>query len=252
MGESASDFYPAIVAPYVDSDLKAPDRYAIYLNQSGLGLPDRDYYLKPRIRRAARGLYALMPRKLLSLIGWPDPAATAAKVIAFETDDRRRQLGQGQAARPDDPVQSASPAELAALAPGFDWNAYLDGARLGDRDRFIVGQPDAFTRLAATFASTPLDTVKAWMAFRVADQAAPYLSAAVRRRPVRFPRARRSGPGRAERRGGSGHARGRRRRLRRRSGKLFRDAQLGGRPALRGALFPGRDQGRGSRRWSAT
>ena len=48
-------------------------------------------------------------------------------------------------------------------------------AKLGDRDRLIVGQPDAFTRLAATYGATPLDTLKAWMAFRVADAAAPYL-----------------------------------------------------------------------------
>src|SRR6185436_2353185 len=69
-----------------------------------------------------------------------------------------------------------TPTQLVALAPGVDWNAYLAAAKLGGRGRLIVGQPDAFTRLAATFGAAPLDTLKAWMAFRVADQAAPYLS----------------------------------------------------------------------------
>ena len=176
MGEAAYDFYPAIVAPYVDSDLKAPDRYAIYLNQSGLGLPDRDYYLKPEFA-PQREAYAAYAAKLLSLLAWPDPAATAAKIVAFESTIAEDSWDKAKLRDPTIQYNPHSRAELAALAPGFDWNAYLAGARLGDHDRFIVGQPDAFTRLAATFGAAPLDTLKAWMAFHVADQAAPYLAA---------------------------------------------------------------------------
>jgi putative endopeptidase len=176
MGEAASDFYPAIVAPYVDSDLKAPDRYAIYLNQSGLGLPDRDYYLKPEFA-PQREAYAAYAAKLLSLLDWPDPAATAARIVAFESTIAEDSWDKAKLRDPTIQYNPHSRAELATLAPGFDWNAYLTGARLGDHDRFIVGQPDAFTRLAATFGAAPLDTLKAWMAFHVADQAAPYLAA---------------------------------------------------------------------------
>ena len=176
MGQGAYDFYPAIVSPYIDSDLKAPDRYAIYLNQSGLGLPDRDYYLKPEFAEQ-RQAYTAYAAKLLSLIGWANPDAAAAQVVAFESKIAENSWDKAKLRDPTIQYNPSSPAELATLAPGFDWNAYLDGAKLGGRDRFIVGQPDAFTRLAATFGSAPLDTVKAWMAFRVADQAAPYLSA---------------------------------------------------------------------------
>ena len=176
MGANAYDFYPSIASPYVDSDLKAPDRYAIYLNQSGLGLPDRDYYLKPEFAEQ-RAAYTAYAGKLLSLIGWANPDATAAQVVAFETKIAEDSWDKAKLRDPTVQYNPHSPAELATLAPGFDWNAFLDGTKVGNRDRFIVGQPDAFTRLAATFASTPLDTVKAWMAFRVADQAAPYLAA---------------------------------------------------------------------------
>ena len=62
--------------------LRRPDRYAIYLNQSGLGLPDRDYYLKPDFAEQ-REAYTAYAAKLLSLIGWADPDATAAQVIAL-------------------------------------------------------------------------------------------------------------------------------------------------------------------------
>jgi putative endopeptidase len=69
-----------------------------------------------------------------------------------------------------------SKAELQALAPQFPWNAYLAGSSIGDRDRFIATTNTALPKIAAVFASAPLDTVKAWMAFHVADNASPYLS----------------------------------------------------------------------------
>ena len=59
MGQSAYGFYPTIVAPYIDSDQKAPDQYAIYLKQSGLGLPDRDYYLKPDFAPQRRPMWPM-------------------------------------------------------------------------------------------------------------------------------------------------------------------------------------------------
>jgi putative endopeptidase len=175
MGQTAYDFYPAIVGYGIDSDLKAPDRYAIYLNQSGLGLPDRDYYLKPDFA-AQRKAYTDYAARLLALLGWSDPAGSAARLVAFETALARDSWDKTKLRDPTIQYNPHAPTELAQLAPGFDWSAFLAAARLGDRDRLIVGQPDAIARLAATFAGTPLDTLKAWMAFRVADQAAPYLS----------------------------------------------------------------------------
>ncbi|MFL6722343.1 MAG: M13 family metallopeptidase [Sphingomonas sp.] len=174
MGRSDYGFFPAIVAPAIDSDLKSPDRYAVYLGQSGLGLPDRDYYLEPSFA-AQRQAYADYATKLLGLIGWPEPAGTAAKIIAFETAIAQDSWDKAKLRDPTTQYNPMSPAELSALAPGLDWHALLASAKVGDRDRLVVGQPDAFTRLAATYAATPLDTLKAWMAFRVADAAAPYL-----------------------------------------------------------------------------
>src|SRR6185295_14427686 len=83
MGQSAYDFYPAIALPFIDSDLKAPERYAVYLNQSGLGLPDRDYYLTEDFA-SQRQAYADYATQLLTLLGWRDPAGAAASAIAFE------------------------------------------------------------------------------------------------------------------------------------------------------------------------
>ena len=176
MGQSAYGFYPALVAPFIDSDQKAPERYAIYLNQAGLGLPDRDYYLKPEFA-AQREAYAAYATQLLTLLGWNDPAGAANRLIAFETEVAQDSWDKAKLRDPTIQYNPHSPAELAILAPGLDWGTYLAAAKLGGHERLIIGQPDAFTRLAATFGNAPLDTLKAWMAFRVADQAAPYLSA---------------------------------------------------------------------------
>ncbi len=174
MGASSYGFFPTIAAPAIDVDLKAPDKYAIYLNQSGLGLPDRDYYLEPQFAEQ-RKAYADYATQLLTLIGWQDPSGAAARAIAFETRLAQDSWDKVKLRDPTTQYNPHSPAELATLAPGVDWKALLSNAKIGDRDRLIVGQPDALTRLAADYAATPLDTLKAWMAFRVADGAAPYL-----------------------------------------------------------------------------
>ena len=174
MGQSSFGFYPAIVGPAIDVDVKSTDRYAVYLNQSGLGMPDRDYYLEAQFA-PQRQAYLDYATKLLTLIGWQDPAGAAPRAMAFETELAKDSWDKAKLRDPTIQYNPNSPAELATLAPGVDWTALLAAAKLGDRDRFIVGQPDAFTRLAATYGATPLDTLKAWMAFRTADAAAPYL-----------------------------------------------------------------------------
>ena len=84
MGGSASDLYSSPFGASIDVDLKNPKIYAISLSQGGLGLPDRDYYLKDSFA-PQREAYRAYAQQLLSLIGWQDPAGTSQKVMAFET-----------------------------------------------------------------------------------------------------------------------------------------------------------------------
>jgi putative endopeptidase len=175
MGASASDLYASPFGASVDVDLKNPNAYAISLSQGGLGLPDRDYYLKDSFA-GQREAYRAYAQQLLSLIGWQDPASTSQKVMAFETAIAQASWTKVQLRDPDTQYNPASKAQLQALAPQFPWSAYLEGASIADRDRFIVTTNTAFPKIAAVIAATPLDTIKAWMAFRLADGAAPYLS----------------------------------------------------------------------------
>ena len=128
-----------------------------------------------------------MPTQLLTCSAGPIRPGPRAGLIAFETRSPRT-AGQGQAARSTIQYNPNSPSELAGLAPGFDWNAYLAGAGLAGTSELIVGQPDAFTRLAATFAATPLETLQGVDGVQGRRQRGALSAAAVRRRALRVPR----------------------------------------------------------------
>ena len=68
-------------------------------------------------------------------------------------------------------------AQLVRAAP-FPWHSFLRGAELASLDRLVVAEVTAIPKIAALYARTPVATLKAWQAFRLADAAAPYLSSA--------------------------------------------------------------------------
>src|SRR3954463_12610516 len=71
MGRQNSDFHGGIFGVFVDVDIKEPKKYAVYLGQAGLGLPDRDYYLKPDFADKKQK-YQAYAAQLLHLLEWPD------------------------------------------------------------------------------------------------------------------------------------------------------------------------------------
>lgn len=174
-GGTQSGFYPSPFGIFIDTDLKDPDRYAVYLGQSGLGLPDRDYYLKAELA-AKKDAYRAYAARLLALAGWPDPDKAADALVAFETRIAEASWTKVQQRDLTTQYNPMTPAALATFAPGFDWAAFLDRAGVGGKPMIVVAEKSAFPRIAAIYAETPVDTLKAWMAFRAADLAAPYLS----------------------------------------------------------------------------
>src|ERR1700694_965234 len=84
MGHSVSGFKRTFFRVSIDADLKDPAHYAIYLQQSGLTLPDRDYYLKPELADKKRQFGDYVER-LLTLSGWPAPHERAAAIVVLET-----------------------------------------------------------------------------------------------------------------------------------------------------------------------
>ncbi|WP_243050538.1 M13 family metallopeptidase [Dyella sp. RRB7] len=175
MGRTNVDFEGALFDLSIDIDLKDTKRYAVYVGQAGLGLPDRDYYLKPAFAKQ-KTAYQAYVTQLLTLSGWPHPEAAARDVVAFETAIAQASWSKVQQRDPVATYNPMSVAELQQLAPGFAWAEYLTSSQLGELKRIVVAEKTAFPKLAALYAHTPVATIQAWQATRIADNAAFYLS----------------------------------------------------------------------------
>jgi putative endopeptidase len=175
MGASQGSFGASIVGggPYADPD--TPTVNVLWLGQGGIGLPDRDYYLNDSFK-PQREAYRAYIARTMKMIGNPDPEKAADAVLAFETEiakvswaiAERRDLG-----KINNPMSSEA---LAAYAPGLDWSAWFAGAEIPAQKRIIVNENTAIRDIAALYGKTPLDTLKLWQEFHVADNAANYLS----------------------------------------------------------------------------
>ncbi|WP_430421042.1 M13 family metallopeptidase [Phenylobacterium sp.] len=168
--------YSTILGVSVNADAKNPTRYAVYAGTSGLGLPDRDYYLQPAFAEK-KAKYEAYVVQLLTMIGWDKPAENAKAVVAFETALAQASWSRIQRRDRDKTYQPKTLAELAELTPGFDWKVFMASAGLpATVDRVIVTSDTAFPKYAQVYADTPLETLKAWQAFQLTNDAAPYLS----------------------------------------------------------------------------
>jgi putative endopeptidase len=157
-------------------DLDDPSVYIADFRQSGLGLPDRDYYLKADERFAkARTAYTDYLTKLFSLAGDTDGAAHAAQVLALETKIATAQWPREQTRDPKLGHNPKTPAELEALAPGFDWNTFEAQSQLPPGKIIVVRQPSYVTALAGLVKSEPLDTWKLYLKARRLDGVANVL-----------------------------------------------------------------------------
>ncbi|QGZ40545.1 putative metalloendopeptidase [Pseudoduganella flava] len=182
---------PALVAhltrigvsvPYsvrVSQDARASTRYAAYVAQSGLGLPDRDYYLKKDDAKLADALakYELHVAKVLTLAGAKDAAAQAKSIVALETALAQAQWTKVENRDPVKRYNKTDIAKLAELAPGYDWQGALAAAGIaGKTDYAIVMQPSYLQGFVKAVNDTDLATWKSYFTWQLLRDASPYLS----------------------------------------------------------------------------
>jgi len=175
MGRSRSSFGRSFFGAGVSDDAKNPDKYTLYMSQAGLGLADREFYLRENFK-PQKERYQKYVADMLSLVGWAEPEKAAAAVVAMETKVAEAHWTRAESRNRDKTYNPATLAELEKSAPGFLWRVYFAQAGLEKVDGAVVRQNTALPKLAAIFAETPVDTLKAWHAFSVADDAAPLLS----------------------------------------------------------------------------
>jgi putative endopeptidase len=168
-------------APYglfVNLDARNSTQYAVSLFQGGLGLPDRDYYLKDDAKlKDARTAYRAHVEKMLSMAGESKAAESAEAILKLETSLAKIQWTRVEDRDPIKTYNKTAISELPVLMPGYDWQRYVRSAGIdGKVDSVIIRQPSYFTGLGRVMTNTPLPVWKAYFKWRVLSAAAPYLS----------------------------------------------------------------------------
>ena len=167
----------------IQPDARNSAQYAVILEpgsfgQTGLGLPDRDYYLKDDAKlKEVRGKYLVHIGKMLGMAGDIDTAAHAAATLALETEIARAQWTRVESRDPVKTFNKIALADLPKLMAHYSWPRYLQASGLEGRvDSVIVSQPSYFTGLGELMARTPLPVWKSFFKWQVLRVAAPYLS----------------------------------------------------------------------------
>jgi putative endopeptidase len=171
----------AIYGVGIGVDDKHPDNYSLNLNQAGLGLPDRDYYLSDNAELVkTRDAYRKYLADMMTLGGLSDAATRADRVLALETQIAKAQWSRADR-RDEDKVYNPMPvSDLKKLAPEFPWDAFLKetGVPLtsptGSR-YVIVGEKSAFEPLARIFADTPVSTWRDYLTVHYLHSMSSYL-----------------------------------------------------------------------------
>jgi putative endopeptidase len=177
MGRHTTDFEFSLFNFFVDVDLKDPNRYAFYITEAGLGLPDRDYYLKPDFS-AQKAAYQNYIATLLRVLNWPEADNSAKEVVEFETKIAEASWTKAQQRDLIATYNPMSIQQLKKLAPGFAWEKFFAEAKMPKLTRVIVAEKSAFPKIVNAYTKAPIDTIRAWQEFHLADNAAPYLSKA--------------------------------------------------------------------------
>ncbi len=151
MGRNASDFEGTVFSFGIDVDLKDPKRYAVYVGQSGLGLPDRDCYFKAEFD-VQKKKYQACAAQLLRLLDWPDADVRAADIVDLESKIARASWSKAQQRDPVATYNPMSISDLQKYARGFAWTAFLRDAGVARVARVIVAEKTAFPKIAAVFA----------------------------------------------------------------------------------------------------
>jgi predicted metalloendopeptidase len=170
-------------APYglqINLDARDSTKYAVILFQGGLGLPDRDYYLKDDAKlKDARASYRAHIEKMLTMAGESKSAQSAAAILDLETSLAKIQWTRVEDRDPIKTYNKTAISELPALMGGYDWQRYVRSAGIdGKIDSLIIRQPTYFTALGKVMTGTPLPVWKAYFKWHLLAASAPYLSKA--------------------------------------------------------------------------
>ena len=163
----------------VFQDLMDSEKYIFYAVQGGLGLPDRDYYLREDEESASlRENYVAHVSRMLQLLGdTPEDAQLAAEaILALETRLAEASLTNVELRNPENYYNIQSVADSDKATPNFSWSAFLDHLGLGELNTFSYAHPKFFAEMNVLLAAEPIETWRAYLRWNLIGNLAPYLS----------------------------------------------------------------------------
>ncbi len=159
---------------YVSADLLNSKVNVLYIDQSGLGMGNRDYYLDAENASKREG-YTAWLTKAFTLLGWGDAAQKAQAVLEME-------IKMAQAFRSNVELRDVtanynpmSREEFEKRYSAFNWAAYFSQMGIGSFDKIAVGQPETLDRVFSLFQKEDIETVKAYLAASVMGSAARFV-----------------------------------------------------------------------------
>ncbi len=170
---------PGIMSTFgvgISPDMKNPSRYSVEIGQSGLGLPDRDYYLKDDAKlKEHREKYLAYIEQMLTLGGVQNAAGKAREILRFETELAKVQWPLARRRDAEANYNPRTKEQLLSYAPGFDWQAFFTAADLGSREEFVLGPITAIRDSAKVVDKTSVDTLKDYLTFHLLRSNASFL-----------------------------------------------------------------------------
>lgn len=167
---------PSPIGWNVGLDSGNPDRYLVNIGHGGLGLPERDYYLKDDARMAElRTKYPQHIARMLTLAGISDGAAKAARIMALETEIAQRHWPIEERRDAVKTYNLKTRAGLDEMAPDFPWAKALAASGFNDIGECVVAELSAMAPLATLFKNTPVDTWKEYLTYHLISNSAGLL-----------------------------------------------------------------------------
>jgi endothelin-converting enzyme/putative endopeptidase len=169
----------SLFAFYSSSDLHNADQVIAYIDQGGLSLPDRDYYIKDDADKVEMRKHLVdYMTSLFTLSGQSakQAAESAHTVLVVETLLAANSMDRTKRRDPKNRDHKMTRDEAVALAPEFYLNRFFDGVGAPKFTQINVGNPDFFAQVNGVIASLPLDSLKTYVSWHVMRNASAWLS----------------------------------------------------------------------------
>ncbi len=161
----------------VGQDMRQAEQYITYGSQSGLGLPDREYYLSDSEQnQQIIGRYKDLISTFWQLAGWQNGERAANRILAIETRIAESHWTRVENRDRNRTYNKMTITELAGEAPGFNWQQFLDSAGLGNIDEIVIRQPSYMTEFASFFRNFPVSHWRDYLRFHLILTSAGFLS----------------------------------------------------------------------------